>query len=104
MSTLVPTLREQLMTFDADKFIKTVKDLIKDGSSPTEVINALTEVLKEIGRKFENGELFLVHLVAAGDVAKRATAEVLESIPRRRCEIIPKSVCTQLSLISIDLA
>jgi len=80
VSTLVPTLREQLMTFDADKFIKTVKDLIKDGSSPTEVINALTEVLKEIGRKFENGELFLVHLVAAGDVAKRATAEVLEPL------------------------
>lgn len=80
MSTLVPTLREQLMTFDADKFIITVKDLIRDGSSPTEVINALTEVLKEIGGKFENGELFLVDLVAAGDVAKRATAEILEPL------------------------
>lgn len=80
MSTLVPTLREQLMTFDADKFIMTVKDLIRDGFSPTEVINALTEVLKEIGGKFENGELFLVDLVAAGDVAKRATAEILEPL------------------------
>jgi dimethylamine corrinoid protein len=80
MSILVSTLREQLMTFDTDKFIKTVKDLIKEGSSPTEVTNALTEVLKEIGKKFENGELFLVHLVVAGDVAKRATAEVLEPL------------------------
>jgi corrinoid protein of di/trimethylamine methyltransferase len=80
MSTLVSILREQLLTFDADKFVEVVKKLIKDGFSATEVANALTEVLKEIGRRFENGELFLVHLVAAGDVAKRATSEVLEPL------------------------
>jgi corrinoid protein of di/trimethylamine methyltransferase len=80
MSTLVSVLREQLLAFDADKFTDAVKKLIKDGFNATEVINALTEVLKEIGQKFENGELFLVHLVAAGDIAKRATSEVLEPL------------------------
>lgn len=80
MDTLVPTLREQLLTFDADRFIETVKKMIKDGFGAAEVVNALTDVLKEIGGKFENGELFLVHLVAAGDIAKRATTEVLEPL------------------------
>jgi dimethylamine corrinoid protein len=80
MRTLVSTLREQLLTFDVDKFIETTKGLIKDGSSPTEVINALTEVLKEIGRKFENGELFLIHLVTVSDMIKRAVTEVLEPL------------------------
>jgi dimethylamine corrinoid protein len=43
-------------------------------------------VLKEIGGKFENGELFLVHLVAAGDIAKRATTEVLEPLLKTAVE------------------
>jgi len=80
MDRLVPTLREQLLTFDADRFIGAVRNLINDGFSATEVVNTLTDVLKEIGGKFENGELFLVHLVTAGDIAKRATTEVLEPL------------------------
>ena len=80
MSTLVSTLREQLLTFDVEKFMATVKNSIKEGFSPTEVVNALTEVLKEIGRKYENGELFLVHLVSVGDMTKRVTNEVLEPL------------------------
>lgn len=80
MDTLVSTLRGRLLTFDADKFIVAVKNLIKDGFSPTEVVNALTEVLQEIGRKYENGEMFLVHLVSVGDMTKRVTTEVLEPL------------------------
>lgn len=85
MGTLVSTIREQLLTFDADKLVETVKNLIKDGFSPIEVVNALTEALKEIGTKFESGELFLVHLVAAGEAAKRAT-EVLEPLIKKAAE------------------
>jgi len=80
VNTLVSILREQMLTFDADKFVGVVKKLIKDDCNATEVVNALTDVLKEIGQKFENGELFLVHLVTAGDMAKRATSEVLEPL------------------------
>lgn len=83
MSALTSTLREQLLTFDADKFVGTVKKLIAEGVSPIEVVNALTQVLKEIGKKFESGELFLVHLVVAGDLARRATTEVLEPLLKK---------------------
>lgn len=47
------------------------------------MVNALTEALKDIGSKFESGELFLVHLVAAGDMTKKATSEVLEPLINR---------------------
>lgn len=86
MNTLVSTLRDQLLTFDADKFVGTVKKLIDQGISPMEVVNALTQVLKEIGKKFESGELFLVHLVVAGDSARRATTEVLEPLLKKSGE------------------
>jgi len=83
MSTLPLTLKEQLLTFDADKFVGTVRKLVDEGLSPIEVVDALTQVLKEIGNKFESGELFLVHLVAAGDLARRATTEVLEPLLKK---------------------
>lgn len=86
MSALTSTLREQLLTFDADKFVGTVKKLIAEGVSSIEVVNALTQVLKEIGKKFESGELFLVHLVVAGDLARRATTEVLEPLLKKSGE------------------
>jgi dimethylamine corrinoid protein len=86
MSILTSTLRDQLLTFDADNFVVTVKKMIDQGISPIEVVDALTEVLKEIGKKFENGELFLVHLVAAGELARKATAEVLEPLIKQSDE------------------
>ncbi|HKZ94274.1 MAG TPA: cobalamin-dependent protein [Candidatus Bathyarchaeia archaeon] len=83
MSTLVSTLRAELLAFDADKFVETVRKMITEGNDPIQVVNALTEVLKEIGKEFENGEIFLVHLVVAGDAARRATVEVLEPLIKK---------------------
>jgi len=86
MSTLVSNLREQLLAYDSDRFVVTVRKMVDQGNDPLEVVNALTEVLKEIGKKFENGEIFLVHLVAAGEAARRATAEVLEPLIKKSSE------------------
>jgi corrinoid protein of di/trimethylamine methyltransferase len=86
VSALTSTLRDQLLTFDADNFVAAVRKMIDQGTSPIEVVNALTEVLKEVGKKFENGELFLVHLVAAGESARRATTEVLEPLMKESGE------------------
>jgi len=86
MSALVSTLRDQLLTLDADKFVEVVKKLIDQGHNPIEVVNALTQVLQEVGKKFESGEIFLVHLVVAGDAARRATAEVLEPLIKKGSE------------------
>lgn len=83
MSTLTSILREQLLAFDSDKFVETVKKIVDQGNDPVKVVNALTEVLKEVGKRFENGEIFLVHLVAAGDAARRATVEVLEPLIKK---------------------
>lgn len=86
MSALVSTLRDQILTFDADRFVETVKKSVDQGYNPIVVVNALTEVLKEIGKRFESGEIFLVHLVVAGDAARRATVEVLEPLIKKTSE------------------
>jgi corrinoid protein of di/trimethylamine methyltransferase len=86
METLVSNFKEQILTFDADKFVETVRKSVDEGYDPIVIVNALTEVLKEIGKKFESGEIFLVHLVVAGDAAKRATIEVLEPLIKKTGE------------------
>jgi corrinoid protein of di/trimethylamine methyltransferase len=83
MGALVTSLRDQLLTFDADTFVQAVRKIVDQGNDPIEVVNALTVVLKEVGKKFENGEIFLVHLVIAGESAKRATVEVLEPLIKK---------------------
>ena len=80
MGDLTATVREQLFTFDSDKFVETIRKTVDEGHDPLEIVNALTHVLKEIGKKFEDGEIFLVHLVAAGEAARRATSEVLQPL------------------------
>jgi corrinoid protein of di/trimethylamine methyltransferase len=83
MSNLVSTLRDQLLMFDADQFVEVVRKAVNEGYEPIEVVNALTQVLSEVGKKFERGEIFLVYLVAAGEAARKATVEVLEPLIKK---------------------
>lgn len=68
-------IKEALYTFDEEVVSKTFKELVDAGADPITVINKATGVLKEIGDKYEKGELFLAHLVAAGVAAKKAIDE-----------------------------
>ena len=80
MNKLAHKLKEALLSFNSEKLIAEVNNALKEGSSPTEVFEALAEALREIGKRFENGELFLVHLITAGDMASRAISEILEPL------------------------
>ena len=80
MKTLAHTFKEALLSFNSEKFIEKVNNALKEGSSPSEVFESLAETLKEIGKKFEKGELFLVHLITAGEMASRAISEILEPL------------------------
>jgi len=68
-------LKEALYSFDEEVVEKTFKEVINAGVDPITVINKATAALKEIGDKYEKGELFLAHLVAAGVAAKKAIDE-----------------------------
>lgn len=83
MASLFDTLRSALLSFEEEKFIETVKRSLEEKISPLEIINALTKALEEIGRKFEEGEIFLVHLVMAGEMVKKAVSEYLEPLLKK---------------------
>ena len=87
-------LAESVLKFDPDIVLKETKRALDKGIDPIEIIErGLAKGLKTVGKKFENGELFLMHLVAAAEAAQKAMKELLEpEITKRKQERKPIGV------------
>ncbi|MEM3421354.1 MAG: corrinoid protein [Candidatus Hadarchaeum sp.] len=82
----VDKIREAMSTFDQEKLIEVAKGSLKNGFHPLEIINAITVVLREMGEKYEKGEIFIPHLVTAGEAAKYVISELLEPLLKDKAE------------------
>jgi len=69
---------DSVLTFDGDKVVEATKKALKNGEDPVKIVDRLTEALKIVGEKFEAGEFFLMHLVAAATPVQQVIKEVLE--------------------------
>jgi len=75
------------MSFDADKVMDSTRKAMNKGVDPVTIIeDGLGKGLRIVGKKFEDGELFLMHLVAAAEAAQKALKELLEPEIARRKE------------------
>jgi len=77
-------IRESLLNLEPEKLVESVKASLAKGVSPENIIDAITDALRVIGEKFERGELFLVHLVAAGEAAKNVISEYIEPLLKEK--------------------
>jgi len=81
-------LADAVLSFDADKVLETTKKALDLGLGPGDIIeNGLGKGLRMVGEKFEGGEIWLMHLVAAAEGAQRAIVELLEPEILRRKEV-----------------
>jgi dimethylamine corrinoid protein len=73
-------LANAVLSFDGDKVVQTSKKALDARLTPTEIIeDGLARGLQIVGKKFDDGELFLMHMVAAAEAVKKALSEVLEA-------------------------
>jgi corrinoid protein of di/trimethylamine methyltransferase len=86
MSRLIDTIREAMLAFDQEKLVEVTKKSLKEGSDPLEIINAITAVLREMGDKYEKGEIFIPHLVIVGEATKYVISKVLEPLLKDKME------------------
>ena len=78
-------LANAVQSFDSDKVMDSTKKALAAGIDPSVIIEqGLAKGLKIVGKKFEDGELFLMHLVAAAEPAQKAIKELLEPEFKRR--------------------
>lgn len=67
-----------VLSFDPDKITETTREALKEGQDPVKIVDRLTDALRIVGQKFEAGEFFLMHLVAAAEPVQRVIKEILE--------------------------
>ncbi len=67
-------LTEMLIDLDIDNIANATQQALDGGSSPQDILEALTKGMNEIGNKYEQGEFFLTELVLAGEAMKEAFA------------------------------
>ena len=77
---LVEELRKSILNFDENGSKEIAKKIVDAGIDPIQAIErGLVPGIREVGDKFEKGELFLPHLVIAADIAKSAIDILLPS-------------------------
>jgi trimethylamine corrinoid protein len=68
-----------VLSFDPDRVAQVTKKALDLGEDPVKIIDlGLTKALRIVGKKFEDGELFLMHLVAAAEPVQRVIRDMLE--------------------------
>lgn len=72
-------ISEAIQSFEEEKLFSAVRKALRMGIDPSEIIEGgIAKGLKSVGEKYERGELFLMHLVAAAEPAQKAVKELLE--------------------------
>ncbi len=51
--------------------LETAKELISSGEDPLNILNACSEAMETVGKRFETGEYFLPHLILAGEMLRQ---------------------------------
>lgn len=76
-------LREALLAFEPDKLEEATKRCLEKDHTATEIMDSITAALREVGDQFERGDIFLLHLVTAGEAAKKVISEYLEPVLKK---------------------
>jgi corrinoid protein of di/trimethylamine methyltransferase len=82
---LLDAVKDAVLSFDSDKVMESTKKALAAGVDPSVIIEqGLAKALQIVGKKFEDGEFFLMHLVAAAEPAQKALNELLEPEIKKR--------------------
>ncbi|MEM2122446.1 MAG: corrinoid protein [Candidatus Bathyarchaeia archaeon] len=78
-------LVDAVLTFDENIIIEKAKEALSSKIDPVEIIEkGLAKGLKAVGEKYEAGEFFLMHLIAAAEPVQLVIKEFLEPEIRRK--------------------
>jgi 5-methyltetrahydrofolate--homocysteine methyltransferase len=69
---LLRRVSEQIVAYDADKLVESVKKALEQGIPSYEIVLAMSRGMQVVGQKFEDKEYFLPDLLMAADAMKTA--------------------------------
>ena len=85
--TVLSEIISAIKNFDVDAAVAAAKKSLEIGMDPLKVIEeGIAKALRDVGDRFERGELFLVHLTAAAEAAMQAIKVLEPEIAARKLE------------------
>jgi methylmalonyl-CoA mutase cobalamin-binding domain/chain len=74
-------IKEAVMEWDEEGLKKLIQSALDDESkSAVDLLNILSDIMREIGEQFENEELFLPDLIGSANIVKNVIDEVLDPV------------------------
>ena len=73
-------LKRAITEYDEGLAVSSAKNALAEGIDPNKVFEAMTDSIREVGVRFDEGELWLPELVAASHVISKATPIVEEAL------------------------
>ena len=96
-------VQDAMLEYDPDKTAKAVNEALNAGISPLEIMEkGVTQALKEVGKMFEEGKIFLPELIMAGEAGK-AALKILEPKIKERKEKIKSYGKVLLATVEGDI-
>jgi corrinoid protein of di/trimethylamine methyltransferase len=72
-------LLNAVLSFDSQKVTDATRKALDAGEDPVDIIErGLTKALRIVGKKYEDGEFFIMHLVAAAEPVQRVIKDILQ--------------------------
>jgi corrinoid protein of di/trimethylamine methyltransferase len=91
MSNHIEKLYEAVLNYDIEKAEQIATEAVNAGVNPLEAIeNGITAGIREVGDRFHRFEVFLPHLVLAGDAATAAMNVLIKAIPKDKLSAVQR--------------
>ncbi|MFW6128417.1 MAG: cobalamin B12-binding domain-containing protein [Halobacteriota archaeon] len=89
---IIEEIEQAILEFDKDKATQVAQKAVDNGVDPVKALNeGVRPALDTVGKKFEEGEFFIIHLAAAGEAASEVINKVLRPEIEKKGEHITVS-------------
>jgi 5-methyltetrahydrofolate--homocysteine methyltransferase len=85
-------LIEAMVEMKEQEALERAKDLISSGEDPLKILNACSEAMETVGKRFETGEYFLPQLILAGEMLRQISEMLKPTLKDKTTSVTSESL------------
>jgi methanogenic corrinoid protein MtbC1 len=85
-------LIEAMVEMKEQEALERAKDLISSGEDPFKILNACSEAMETVGKRFETGEYFLPQLILAGEMLRQISEMLKPKLKDKTTSVASESL------------